>query len=235
MKNNVYMSIIDALIFASEIPLPAQKIKQIIEDVSHEELKISEIHTIIEEINNTNRETRRGFYLQEVAGGYQLRTRPSYAPWIKRLRRARPMRMTQSTLETLAIVAYRQPVIRAEIEKIRGVESGGIIKNLLERNLIRIVGRKDVPGRPFMLGTTRKFLEVFGLERLADLPTLKDFETLDASMLPSILTDKLSPNTVSESIDGITEGNQSEDINNNIIINDDDDDDCKCSSTAEEA
>jgi len=228
MKRPEHISIIDALIFASETPLPAQRIKQIIEEVSHEEITVAEIHSVIDAINSINREPQRGFYLQEVAGGYQLRTRPAFAPWIRRLRKSRTMRMTQSSLETLAIVAYRQPVIRAEIEKIRGVDSGGIIKNLLERNLIKIVGRKNVPGRPFMLGTTKKFLEVFGLEKLADLPTLKDFENLDASMLPSILREKLEHEAAKEHVDNRCGALQPEaenqdvadDSNDNVVADD---------------
>lgn len=207
MKREEYKSIIDALVFASEVPLAVQRIKQIIEEISHEEISGADIRSIIDEINNLNREQHRGFYLQEVAGGYQFRTRPAYAPWIRRLRKSKMMRMTQSSLETLAIIAYRQPVIRAEIEKIRGVDSGGIIKNLLERNLIKIIGRKNIPGRPFMLGTTRKFLEVFGLEKLSDLPTLKEFENLDESRLPTILREKLEAETVST-----IEGGSQEDL-----------------------
>lgn len=210
MKREEYKSIIDALVFASEVPLAVQRIKQIIEEISHEEISGADIRSIIDEINNLNREQHRGFYLQEVAGGYQFRTRPAYAPWIRRLRKSKMMRMTQSSLETLAIIAYRQPVIRAEIEKIRGVDSGGIIKNLLERNLIKIIGRKNIPGRPFMLGTTRKFLEVFGLEKLSDLPTLKEFENLDESRLPTILREKLEAETVSTIEGGSQEDHLSE-------------------------
>jgi segregation and condensation protein B len=95
-------------------------------------------------------------------------------------------------METLAIIAYNQPIIRAEIDKIRGVDTGGVIKNLLERNLIKIMGRQNVPGRPFLLGTTKRFLEVFGLEKLSDMPSLKDFDNLDESKLPTILKNKLS-------------------------------------------
>jgi segregation and condensation protein B len=192
MKIEEYKPVVDALIFASDTPLNIQKIKQILEEVSKESVSTKDIREIIEELNKDNRERQRGFYLQEVAGGYQFRTRPNYAMWVKKLKKAKPFRLTQSTMETLAIVAYKQPVIKTELEKIRGVDSGGIIKNLLERNLIKIVGRKNIPGRPFLLGTTKRFLEVFGLEKLSDLPTLKEFENLDESQLPTILRDKIS-------------------------------------------
>lgn len=186
--------IIDALIFAADAPLSIQRIKQILEEVSREQIQTKDIREIIEEINRGNRDQGRGFFLQEVAGGYQYRTRPNYAPWIKKIKKTKSFRLTQSTLETVAIIAYKQPIIRADIEKIRGVDSGGIIKNLLERNIIKIVGRKNIPGRPFLFGTTRKFLEIFGLEKLSELPTLKEFENLDESQLPTILRNKLSEN-----------------------------------------
>ena len=184
--------IIDALIFAADSPLGLQKIRNIIEEVSQLQLSVKDIRDIIDELKRDNRDQQRGFFLQEVAGGYQYRTRPHNAPWVKRIKKAKALRLTQSTLETLAIIAYKQPIIRAEVEQIRGVDSGGIIKNLLERNLIKIVGRKNIPGRPFMFGSTRKFLETFGLENLSDLPTLKEIDQLDDSQLPSVLRNKLA-------------------------------------------
>ncbi len=169
------MPIIDALIFAADTPLCIQKIKQLLDEDAKTAISLKEIREAIDEINQDNKIQRRGFFLQEVAGGYQFRTRPNYAAWVKKLKKAKPFRLTQPTLETLAIIAYRQPIIRAEIEKIRGVDSGGVIKTLLERGLIKIVGRKNIAGRPFLLGTTSRFLEVFGLEKLADMPSLKEF------------------------------------------------------------
>lgn len=194
MNKEEYKPVIDALIFAADTPLSIQRIKQILEEVSREQIQTRDIREIIEEISRANRDQGRGFFLQEVAGGYQYRTRPNYAPWIKKIKKTKSFRLTQSTLETVAIIAYKQPIIRADVEKIRGVDSGGIIKNLLERNIIKIVGRKNIPGRPFLFSTTRKFLEVFGLEKLSELPTLKEFENLDESQLPTILRNKLSEN-----------------------------------------
>ena len=187
MHKEELIPIIDALIFAAETPLSIQRIKQILDEEGPEAVAIKDIRDAIDTLSEQNREQQRGFFLQEVAGGYQYRTRPAYAPWIKRLKKAKQFRLTQSTLETLAIIAYKQPIIRSEIEKIRGVDSGGVLKNLLERGLIKITGRKNIPGRPFMFGTTHRFLEVFGLEKLADLPPLKDFEVLDEGQLPTIL------------------------------------------------
>ncbi|MEI6126201.1 MAG: SMC-Scp complex subunit ScpB [Pseudomonadota bacterium] len=191
MNKEELMPIIDALIFASDAPLSIQKIKQILDDDEHERVTLKDLREAIEDINKDNKTQQRGFYLQEVAGGYQFRTRPNYAQWVKKLKKSKPFRLTQSTLETLAIIAYKQPLIRAEIDKIRGVDSGGVIKNLLERNLIKLVGRKNIPGRPFLLGTTNRFLEVFGLEKLADMPSLKEFDSLDDSKLPTILREKI--------------------------------------------
>ena len=199
MNKDELKPIVDSLIFASDSPLTIQRMKQIIEEVSKEQLSNKDIKEIIEAINNDNRHSQRGFYLQEVAGGYQYRTRPNYAAWVKKLTKAKPFRLTQSTLETLAIIAYKQPVIRAEIEKVRGVDSGGIIKNLLEKGQIKILGRKNIPGRPFLFGTTKRFLEVFGLEKLSDMPTLKEFENLDESAVLALLSDNNSENIIENS------------------------------------
>ena len=192
MEINEIKPIIDALIFASESPLSTARMKQIFDETNPDEVSTKDIKTAITELNADNRVQQRGYFLQEVAGGYQYRTRPNYALWVKKLKKVKPFRLTQSTMETLAIIAYNQPIIRAEIDKIRGVDTGGVIKNLLERNLIKIMGRQNVPGRPFLLGTTKRFLEVFGLEKLSDMPSLKDFDNLDESKLPTILKNKLS-------------------------------------------
>jgi len=187
MTTEELMPIIDALIFAAEAPLSLQRIKQILDEESSEPVSAQHIREAIEALDRANREQQRGFFLQEVAGGYQYRTRPHYAAWVKRIKKSRQFRLTQSTLETLAIIAYKQPIIRADIERIRGVDSGGVLKNLLGRGMIKITGRKNIAGRPFLFGTTNRFLEVFGLERLADLPPLKDLESLDEGQLPTML------------------------------------------------
>jgi segregation and condensation protein B len=116
--------------------------------------------------------------LVEVAGGYQFRTKPQWAQWVNRLKKTKPVKLSQSALETLAIIAYQQPVIRPTIEVIRGVDSGWVIRSLLEKGLIRIVGRKEIPGRPLIYGTTKTFLELFNLNTLSDLPTLKEAQPL---------------------------------------------------------
>ncbi len=120
----------------------------------------------------------------EVAGGYQLRTPKANADWVKKFLGGRPARMGRATLETLAIIAYRQPITKAEIEAIRGVDVDGVITTLLERNLIRAVARKDVPGRPFLYGTTPEFLQLFNLKDLSHLPTLKEMEEISLPEIP---------------------------------------------------
>jgi segregation and condensation protein B len=126
----------------------------------------------------------RGIRLVEVAGGYQLRTAKANADWVKKYLGGRPARMSKATLETLAIIAYRQPITRAEVEAIRGVDVDGVVTTLLERNLIRAVARKDVPGRPFLYGTTPEFLQLFNLKDLSQLPTLKEMEEISLPEIP---------------------------------------------------
>jgi segregation and condensation protein B len=116
-----------------------------------------------------------------VAGGYQVRTLAEHASYLQRLQPVRPFRLSQAALETLAIAAYRQPVTRAEVEYVRGVDAGAVLRSLLERKLLRIAGHREVAGRPLLYATTRRFLEVFGLARLEDLPTLRDIEEIAPS------------------------------------------------------
>ncbi|MBI4703229.1 MAG: SMC-Scp complex subunit ScpB, partial [Deltaproteobacteria bacterium] len=120
----------------------------------------------------------RGFQLHAVAGGYVFRTNPELAAEVRRFAAQLPVRMTRAQLETLAIVAYRQPITRPEIDDVRGVDSGPVLRTLLERELVRIIGKKEEPGRPLLYGTADKFLELFGLAALTDLPTLREFTEL---------------------------------------------------------
>jgi segregation and condensation protein B len=120
----------------------------------------------------------RGMHLDEVAGGWVFRTSPQYAPFVRDLTKQRPVRLTRAQVETLAIIAYRQPITRPEVDDVRGVDSGPVLKLLLERDLVRILGKRDEPGRPLIYGTTTQFLEFFGLKSLKDLPTLREFTEL---------------------------------------------------------
>ena len=165
---------IEALVFASETPVTAGVIEKILEGVPRQD-----ISSALNELMREYEERKGGIFLREVAGGYQFRTGESLAPWVLKLKGRKPMELTPAAMETLAVVAYRQPVMKAEIEKVRGVDVSGILRSLLEKNLVRIMGRKNVPGRPIIYGTTGKFLETFGLKALSDLPTLRDFKELE--------------------------------------------------------
>lgn len=172
--------LVEALVLASPDPLPAGRIAEIVP-----RCKPSEAAALVEELNQQYREQERSFEIHEVAGGFQVRTLPEFAPWLQQLERQRPLRLSRAALETLSIVAYRQPVTRAEVEQVRGVDAGAVLRSLLERRLVRIAGHREVPGRPLVYGTTRRFLEVFGLNHLKDLPALRSLEEVAAALAPA--------------------------------------------------
>ena len=128
----------------------------------------------------------RGIRVAEIAGGYQFRTLEAHADWVRRLNMGRPFKFSRAALETLSIIAYRQPVTRADVEYLRGVDSGGVLRTLLEKHLVRILGKKDVPGRPIIYGTSPQFLELFGLKDLAGLPPLKEVGALEEESTLSV-------------------------------------------------
>ncbi|MDD3993057.1 MAG: SMC-Scp complex subunit ScpB [Desulfobacterales bacterium] len=166
-------AIIESLLFAAEEPLRMETLREVLDGVAP-----AAIRQALDHLGAEYEKRGGGFYLQQVAGGYQLRTRPCFHSWIRRLRGSGSERLSRPALETLAIVAYRQPILRAEIENLRGVDCGGVLRLLLERRLIRVMGRKEIPGRPLIYGTTRQFLEIFELRDLKDLPTLKEIREL---------------------------------------------------------
>ncbi len=165
--------IVESLLFVSEEPLTVERIKAAVGFPEG-----GEIRRALQALADEYEARRGGFELKSVAGGYQIRTRPEYKEYIKRLLRSAPPRLSRASLETLAIVAYYKPITRTDIEHIRGVDCGGVLRMLLERNLIRVLGRKEVPGRPMIYETTRRFLEVFDLKDIRDLPTLREIEAL---------------------------------------------------------
>jgi len=177
--------LVEALIFAADGPIKAERMAEALE------IPLAEIKEAIEALEVDYAERPRGFFLQEVAGGYQLRTRPEYADYLRKLGRSRPFRFSRPALESLAIIAYRQPVTRSEIEYLRGVDSGSVLKTLLEKRLVRILGKKDVPGKPMIYGTTREFLELFGLPDLSSLPTLSEFSELAPDTETEVLMESL--------------------------------------------
>ena len=166
-------ALIEALLFASSRPLSIENMAQI------SGLVTPGVREIITELTEEYESQGRGFGLYEVAEGYQLRSLPAFSEQVTKLFQVRSRRrFTRSSLETLSIIAYRQPVTRAEIEQIRGVDSGAVLKTLLTQAMIRVLGRKESPGRPILYGTTREFLEYFGLRDIESLPTLEEVTEL---------------------------------------------------------
>ncbi len=176
-------AILESLLFVTAEPVPLERLMVALGTVSKSELR----HALQSLREDFDREGR-GVQMVELAGGYQIVTRAEHAPWIKRLAKAKASpKLSRSGMESLAIIAYKQPIVRAEIEQIRGVDVSTVLRTLLERKLIRMVGRKDVPGRPIMYGTTKLFLQQFGLSDLSQLPPLREFKELgeaEQAMLP---------------------------------------------------
>jgi segregation and condensation protein B len=189
VENRQLKAIIESLIFVSETPLSLERMKEVLGEVNKKDIQ----RLVSELIEEYQQAADRGFYLIEVAEGYQFRTRPELADWIRKLKKTKPSSLSQPALETLAIIAYRQPVTRMDVEKIRSVDCGGVLRTLLEKKLIQIIGRKDLPGKPLVYGTSKKFLEVFGLKDLASLPTLKDLEGLGPSSQAALFSEMTPP------------------------------------------
>ena len=170
-------AILEAVLFVSPEPVPVARLMSIVGTVSKAEV-VQALDILAHDLDQEG----RGIQLVQVAGGYRLVTKQEYGPWLKRMDKAKAaQKLSRSALESLAIIAYKQPLVRAEIEEIRGVETSGVLRTLCERKLVRIVGRKDVPGRPIMYGTTKFFLEHFGLQDLTQLPPLREFKELGES------------------------------------------------------
>ncbi len=163
------IGIVESVLFACAEPITLARLADVVAGPSKRELRAA-----LAALGERAERERRGVRLVEVAGGWQFRTAPEHAEWVRRLFQQRPWRLTRATLETLAIVAYKQPITRAEVEAIRGVDVDSVLASLLGRKLVKIVGRKDVIGRPLLYGTTRQFLEVFGLRDLTSLPGLTE-------------------------------------------------------------
>lgn len=179
------LQIVEALLFASDAPLPARKIRDIMDDVS-----VGDIKKAIEQIREKYDSTNSPMQIIEIAEGYQIVTRKEYANWISKLFQSRTsQRLSKKALETLAIIAYKQPITKLEIENIRGVNADAVTRTLIERNLITVVGREKAPGNPLLYGTTKFFMEYFGLADLSHLPRLKEIDELlknDEQFLESI-------------------------------------------------
>ena len=176
MEDRELKSALEALLFVSSVPLSADRIASIFEETTREQVEEQ-----LRALGRDYDERGSGIMLAEVAGGWQQVTKPEHAPWVRKLRSVKiSAKFSRAALETLAIIAYKQPITRSEVEQVRGVNIGGIMRNLMERRLVKIVGKKDVPGKPMMYGTTPEFLQYFGLKDLSALPTLKEFQELEA-------------------------------------------------------
>lgn len=181
-------AIIEALVFASPEPLTPKMLFKLLDDEPREDVE-SAVVALREDYERPS-----GLHLAEVAGGLQITTRPEYHDWVRRLFHERTtQKLSVQSLETLAVIAYRQPVTAAEIGEIRGVNTSGVLATLMERHLIKIVGRKNVVGRPFLYGTTREFLVRFGLKDLNDLPKVEDMAAALGFDAPRILTERSVP------------------------------------------
>ena len=163
--------LVEALVFAADHPIKPSEIAKLAQAPTRQ------IKDILEEL--TQEFSGRGIQLEEVAGGYAFRTNVAFAPFVRDLVGQKPVKLTRAQLETLAIVAYRQPITRPDIDDVRGVDCGPVLRTLLERDLVRILGKKDEPGRPILYGTSNGFLQLFGLASLKDLPTLREFTELN--------------------------------------------------------
>ena len=164
-------SVIEAVLFASDEPLTEARLANIIETGT------KQIRRHIKNLNDKYQEHNNAFRIEQIAGGYQMLTLGGYNHWLKKLLRARnDSKLSPAALETLAIIAYKQPVIRVDIEAIRGVAAGEVIRSLMYKGMVKIVGRAEVLGRPMLYGTTKKFLEVFGLNSLKDLPKIEELK-----------------------------------------------------------
>ena len=166
--------IIEAVLFVSDKPVSIMTLKDVLKDIEP-----TEIRECVEELNNEYNSSERSFSIREIAGGFQMLTDPVYSSWITSLYKKPSDRLTGPALETLAIIAYKQPLTRSDIEIIRGVNVDGVLHTLEERSLIKTRGRVDGPGRPILYGTTNEFLQHFGLKSLEDLPKLKEFQEAD--------------------------------------------------------
>ncbi len=168
MDNQKKKAILEALIFVSGTPIGIKELQKATGFAS------GEIGFLVSELMADYRQRQSGIELVEVAEGYQMVTRPEFSDYIRKLKSTTPPKLSMAAMETLAIIAYKQPITKAEVEQIRGVNSDGVIKSLLDRRLIRVVGKKEAPGRPMLYGTTREFLLYFGLKDLSELPTIRE-------------------------------------------------------------
>jgi segregation and condensation protein B len=164
-------SVVEAVLFASDEPLSTSRLANIV-DTNTQQIRES-----VEQLNEKYKKNKNAFRIEKIAGGFQMLTLSPYNHWLKKLLRVRSEgKLSPAALETLAIISYKQPIIRADVEAIRGVAAGEVIRNLMYKGMVKVVGRAEVVGRPMLYGTTRKFLETFGLNTLKDLPKIEELK-----------------------------------------------------------
>jgi len=173
MSENNLKAVIEALLFASDKPLSLERMRNALDNMD-----AAQIRGILEELKSDYEKSERGVRITEIAGGFQIITAPAFAPFLKKLYKDRHTdKLSKPALETLAIIAYKQPVTKLEVESLRSVNVDGVFYSLMDKGLIRVAGRKKAPGRPKVYGTTAQFLEYFGLKSLEELPKIENFKT----------------------------------------------------------
>ena len=192
------IDVVEALLFASDTALESERIREVLELAD-----AASARALVDELRVRYDAAERALTVVEVGGGFRMVTRPEIAPWLLRLAKTRTRaRLSRPALETLAIVAYRQPVSRPEVDTLRGVNSEGVLDNLLERRLLRIAGRKEAPGRPFLYETTREFLVAFGLRDIGDLPKVGGERPLAEALPQAVVPAAAAPEAAVASTDG---------------------------------
>lgn len=179
MEGPQLLSVIESILFTSDKPV---SVERFIEVLGEETISPNEIKGAITDIQSRYLNAEFGFELREAQGGYQFTTKVANSEWVRKFLQTKPFRLGRSALETLAIIAYRQPVTRAEIDKVRGIDSSHLMRTLIERGLVKMAGKAEVPGRPVQYGTTQRFLEVTGLKSLGELPPLSELEQLQGTV-----------------------------------------------------
>lgn len=184
MEKDELKNLLQSILFAADHSVSLTKLEGILEGIERADIK-SALDEMMEETSG------KGVMVVNVANGYMMRTNPDHAPWLRRLFKIAVKRLSKSAMEALAITAYKQPMTRSELDDIRGVDSGGVLRTLMDKRLIKIVGRKDAPGKPVVYGTTKEFLESFDLKDLSSLPSLKDLEEITEVLLGEDIDDEL--------------------------------------------
>lgn len=176
MEIEKLQSAVESILFASENPVTSARLREVFEEIKPSE---EELENLLAQIHQKYQDSSYGFELRQSHGGYHFCTKPQNAEWVRKFLASRPFRLSRSALETLAIIAYRQPITRAEIDSVRDMDSSHLLRTLMERGIVKMAGKAEIPGRPVIYATTPKFLELVGLNSLSDLPPLTELHELE--------------------------------------------------------